>query len=164
MTTRSHTEPSRIHGPECATWPRPDDRGAPHDPSVDEWWFLATKPSVAHARAMVRLRLAELGISEDVAENAVLVLSELATNAALHSRSAELGSYLVRLRHTEAMVLIEVRDAGGGDEPCLPQGDASSHLTENGRGLILVDYFTTRWWTRSDDGGRTVCAEFSLTD
>jgi anti-sigma regulatory factor (Ser/Thr protein kinase) len=47
--------------------------------------FHGTKDSIAKARAWLRTWLEKFAVPEAAAEDAVLVLSELTTNAALHS-------------------------------------------------------------------------------
>jgi serine/threonine-protein kinase RsbW len=142
-------------------------------PSTAESSFPGTKESVALARSWLAAWMDKFGIAEGPAADAVLVLSELATNAAVHSRSsAPHGSYLVRLRRGVSKLRLEVTDAGGRSEPRARRnaqlGNGSPHPfadpvgQESGHGLALVEAFTTRWWTRGDESGRTVGAEIAL--
>jgi serine/threonine-protein kinase RsbW len=146
----------------------------PHEPNGNdcpgtvEHSFPGTKDSVALARSWLREMLEKFGIGDGVGEDAVLVLSELATNAAIHSRSSEPhGHYLVRLRRGVNALRLEVVDAGGRTEPRArrngnPHPFADSLGQEGGHGLALVEAFTTRWWTRGNEKGRTVGAELAL--
>jgi serine/threonine-protein kinase RsbW len=94
---------------------------------------------------------------EIVAEDAVLVISELAANAIRHSRSgAEDGTYVVRVSHnaTEEVpyVWVEVEDLGS------PSWDGILR-PEPTHGLSVIDNLST--WMGSDDepgGKRTVYA------
>jgi serine/threonine-protein kinase RsbW len=151
-----------------------------HDqlPGTVESSFPGTKASVSLARAWLSSWLEQFCVKEGPAANAVLVLSELATNAATHSRSSDPhGSYLVRLRRGVKTLRVEVVDAGGRTEPRARRGHQSDSrqpsngsrppvadtvAEEGGHGLALVEAFTTRWWTRGTEQGRTVGAEIAL--
>jgi serine/threonine-protein kinase RsbW len=141
---------------------------SPDPPGTVEHSFPGTKESVAEARTWLRTWLEKLAVPESVAEHAVLVLSELASNSVLHSRSAgPHHSYLVRLRRGVSKLRLEVIDAGGRTEPRArrngsPHPFADCLGQEGGHGLALVEAFTQRWWTRGDEAGRTVGAELAL--
>jgi len=88
------------------------------------------------------------------AADALLCVSELATNAVLHSRSGRPGGrFTVRATVWAGRVRVEVTDEGGrwGHER---DGDGQS-----GRGLLIVGELASRWGR--DDGGaeRTVWFE-----
>jgi serine/threonine-protein kinase RsbW len=146
----------------------------PHGPYDDdppgtvECSFPGTKERVAQARSWLRAMLEKFGIGEEAGENAVLVLSELATNSAVHSRSSgPHGHYLVRLRRGVNVLRVEVVDAGGRTEPRArrngsPHPFAAESLGEGGHGLALVEAFAIRWWTRGTEKGRTVGAEIAV--
>jgi anti-sigma regulatory factor (Ser/Thr protein kinase) len=91
--------------------------------------------SVAEARALV-LVLGEL--TEAQAWNAALVLSELLTNAILHSRSGlPGGTVTVTLEPTGSTLRITVRDDGPvHGRHASPR--ATGELDESGRGLRIV--------------------------
>lgn len=76
------------------------------------------------------------------ADKAVLCLSELATNACLHSRSREPGGqFTVRVQRHRLSLRVEVTDQGGPwDLPA--RVDAED---QNGRGLLIVDQLATTW-------------------
>jgi anti-sigma regulatory factor (Ser/Thr protein kinase) len=91
--------------------------------------------SVAEARALV-LVLGEL--TEAQAFNAALVLSELLTNAILHSRSGQPGGTVtVILEPAGDALRITVRDAGPVRGRRAPRAPAEG-LRESGRGLQIV--------------------------
>ena len=133
------------------------------DPATLECRFPGTMESVAEARSWLRGLLVKFEVPECAAENAVLVLSELATNSARHSCSAgPQGSYRVRLRRGVSCLRLEVTDAGGISEPRMRRNGTPDPWAESGNGLLLVEAVTTHWWTRSTAHGRTVGAELAL--
>src|SRR5437667_7810275 len=83
-------------------------------------------------------------------DDAVLLASELVTNALEHSASGQGGSFVVAVHHRSADIRVEVRDQGG---PWVP-GDASDGL--HGRGLVIVGSVARAWGITGDDSGRTV--------
>ena len=105
----------------------------------------AEPEQVAEARRLVSDYLRDRG--EEDGEVAVLLTSELVTNAILY------GHGPLELRaHTEGSALrIEVRDQEPASPPVL-RSDAD--LTEiGGRGLQLVDTLADRWgWTAEAEG------------
>ena len=125
--------------------------------------FPGTTDSVPQARTWLGAWLESLGVTNGLAADAALVLSELATNAATHTRSAgPHGSYTVRAVLDLETLQVEVDDAGSPSEPRTPTPDALiDPLAEHGRGLALIDLYTTRWWTKGDHTGRTITAELS---
>jgi len=80
------------------------------------------------------------------AEDAILCLSELVANAAIHSRSRERdGRLIVRVQLHGGQLRVEVHDQGGAwVGPANQDG-----LT--GRGLIIVDQLTNAWGRDGDE-------------
>jgi anti-sigma regulatory factor (Ser/Thr protein kinase) len=77
------------------------------------------------------------------ADDAVLCLDELVSNALQHSRSSRPGGTIeVRLTVTAASVLAEVADAGPLGVPSAVSRDT---FAERGRGLVLVEALTRAW-------------------
>ncbi|MFE0419413.1 ATP-binding protein [Streptomyces tendae] len=115
---------------------------------------------VGRARRWARSRLAGSGIRADepLAETLVLLVSELVTNAVVHTgRSAVLRLVLpgaVTEETEEATVRLEVDDASDrAPVPRCPGGEATG-----GRGLALVDGLADRWgWSREGTGKRIWC-------
>ncbi|CAM5689807.1 non-specific serine/threonine protein kinase OS=Streptomyces tendae OX=1932 GN=GUR47_27010 PE=3 SV=1 [Streptomyces tendae] len=115
---------------------------------------------VGRARRWARSRLAGSGIRADepLAETLVLLVSELVTNAVVHTgRSAVLRLVLpgpVTEETKEAVVRLEVEDTS--DRAPVPRcagGEATG-----GRGLALVDGLADRWgWSREGTGKRIWC-------
>jgi serine/threonine-protein kinase RsbW len=102
-----------------------------------------------------------LGDGHPAAETVMLVVSELVTNAIVHSKSgAPGGTVTVALCPGQGGVLVQVRDDGGPSEPRLA-GTAAADKTngaEQGYGLLLVDALADSWGTiASPDGRITWC-------
>ncbi|MBT2415357.1 ATP-binding protein [Streptomyces sp. ISL-12] len=115
---------------------------------------------VGRARRWARSRLAGAGIRDDepLAETLVLLVSELVTNAVVHTgRPAVLRLCLPGKKPEaaeDATVRLEVADASGR-APVFrcADGDATG-----GRGLALVDGLADRWgWSRDETGKRIWC-------
>ncbi|MFC4585421.1 ATP-binding protein [Sphaerisporangium corydalis] len=125
-------------------------------PSAGLVWsraFPGRLDQAAHARRFVRFLLEDTPCADD----AELIVSELAGNALRHTRSGtEGGSFLVevtlarppgtpgvRERGGYVGVLISVHDDGGGGVPrLLDHGTPPG--AENGRGLAIVTALATR--------------------
>ncbi|QDY79911.1 ATP-binding protein [Streptomyces qinzhouensis] len=113
---------------------------------------------VSRARRLTRDRLRCWGIGGDTHDTAMLVISELVTNAVVHS-----GSHLVscELLNDIEHLRISVRDQG-----CAPSGPHVCHARdaeERGRGLLLVEAVSSAWGAHSAlyGSGRTVWAELA---
>ncbi|MDX6346220.1 MAG: hypothetical protein QOF84_1010, partial [Streptomyces sp.] len=97
--------------------------------------------SVATARAFVRDTLQGWGFS-DVVDDAVVLTSELVTNAVVHAGTA---ADVECLRY-EAAVRVEVSDRYPEREVPLQDAHRQAHPDhEGGRGLILCSALATRW-------------------
>lgn len=75
--------------------------------------FPGCPDQISRVREFVRLVLGPV----PVAEEAVLLASELATNAVLHTASGNGGTFEVAVRRTPSAVRIDVRDAGSHQAP-----------------------------------------------
>ncbi|MFI6206954.1 ATP-binding protein [Streptomyces sp. NPDC051041] len=112
---------------------------------------------VGRARRWARSRLAGTGIGADepLAETLVLLVSELVTNAVVHTGCpAVLRLSLPGTAAEGATVRLEVADASDrAPEPRCADGDATG-----GRGLALVDGLADRWgWVPEGAGKRIWC-------
>jgi anti-sigma regulatory factor (Ser/Thr protein kinase) len=117
---------------------------------------------VGRARKWARSRLAGSGISADepVAETLVLLVSELVTNAVVHTGCPAVLRLLLTGVCEDAAggpagtVRLEVADScDRAPEPRHADGDATG-----GRGLALVDGLADRWgWTPEGTGKRIWC-------
>lgn len=107
--------------------------------------------SVRQARTFVHKQCRTFGISDEARETAVLLTSEVVTNAFLHGRSGA----RVALTTTPGRLLVEV----GDDNSRLPRMVAQSPEALDGRGLTIVDMLASDWGAREDDGGKVVWFE-----
>jgi anti-sigma regulatory factor (Ser/Thr protein kinase) len=115
-------------------------------------YSVAADPrAVAHARHFAHRTLTDWGVDEGTVNNAILCLSELITNAVLHT---EAGCE-VRVVLDHAVLTTTVRD-GGSTVVVDPGNVAVDPLAVHGRGLQLVDAFSTRWGSQLDAVGMTV--------
>ncbi|WP_181871314.1 ATP-binding protein [Sphaerisporangium album] len=108
--------------------------------------------SAAQAREYVR---AKLGKHHPALDDVVLLVSEVVTNAAVHSNSRNGGVVTLAIADCHDLVRVDVVDAGGETAPRVCDDDQA----EGGRGLVLVDHISHRWDVHEDDTGRTVWFE-----
>ncbi len=98
--------------------------------------------------------LAGLLDERPAADDALLCVSELATNAVLHSRSGRPGGrFTVRVTTRAGSVRVEVTDEGG------PWGRERDGDGQSGRGLLIVGELASRWGRDEGSAGRTVWFE-----
>ncbi|MEV6739820.1 ATP-binding protein [Streptomyces sp. NPDC051104] len=116
---------------------------------------LAAHPaSVARARQLTRARLADWAVCEDTCDTAALVVSELVTNAIVHTA----GEHVVCELHDEDDLLrIAVRDEGCA--PGEPRPGRQRPEEEHGRGLLLVAALCRAWGAQEAGPGLLVWAE-----
>ncbi|WP_418960027.1 ATP-binding protein [Streptomyces tritici] len=127
-------------------------------PSVRRFAFElpARTSSVARARLLAHERLTLWGCGEDVRDTVALVVSELVTNAVVHTGSARV---ICELREGQDRLRISVHDEGGPAGPRIR--DCGEE--ERGRGLILVDAVSSAWGAdpTANGTGRVVWAELA---
>ncbi|HEY9244424.1 MAG TPA: ATP-binding protein [Streptosporangiaceae bacterium] len=89
-----------------------------------------------------------------LADTAVLLVSELVTNALQHAGPDASGTVL-RLAYCGSWLRIEVHDTSpDGPQPRIPDW-----LDESGFGLMLVDALATKWGVQQTTQGKAVWAE-----
>ena len=122
---------------------------APSSAATEHQADLEPVPSsVGMARSLVRESLA--GFDSDARDVALLLTSELVTNAILHARTpVQLG---VLVDGHRALVCVADRLA---ESPALSPR-AHSHDRPGGRGLALVEDLADTWGTTTYTGGKTV--------
>ena len=102
------------------------------------------------ARVFLADRLAEWKL-ESLLDTAMLLTTELVTNAVIHAHSA----VVVTVRRGMGRVRVEVADTGGG----ALQLRAPSPDALNGRGLLLMEALAAAWGTSAYDAGKLVWFE-----
>ncbi|MBL7495185.1 ATP-binding protein [Frankia sp. CNm7] len=112
-----------------------------------------TLPAAPHSPRQARRRLTPLlhhvGIEEHVVDVAVLLASELVTNAVLHGR----GDPTVEIRASDRQVWVGVQDP----DSRIPRAQHADSGALGGRGLHLVDTLAHSWGTAPIAGdGKTV--------
>lgn len=90
-------------------------------------------------------------------DEAVLLVSELCTNALLHTASSDSGSFVVAVYLRSCWLRVEVRDGGAAQAPAVEH--PADTFAENGRGLGLVELLADRWGHSGDQHGRSVFFE-----
>ncbi len=109
--------------------------------------FPGRPDQVARARAFVRACCDPCPATDE----AVLLTSELCTNAVLHSASGVSGgSFEVRVDRGPRSLRVEVRDEG----PRRVEPDGFGELAGNGRGLVIVGALASRWGQACSRGTR----------
>lgn len=122
------------------------------------WDEAVTMPAHPSSIREARRWLAALLAGHPAVDDAVLCLSELATNASVHSQSRQTGgTYSVRAAADPATVRVEVTDQGGPWRG--PGGDPA-----RGRGLAVVASLASSWGVSGGPAGRTVWCEFTALD
>jgi anti-sigma regulatory factor (Ser/Thr protein kinase) len=112
--------------------------------------------AVAGARSFLAEVLRGWEVPDVVSADAVLCLSELVTNALVHSSSG----CSVRAVLDADVLTVAVRDGGVHSGPAV--GPADEVLRVHGRGLQIVEAVTTRWGSDLDDRGLTVWFSLEL--
>ncbi|MFJ7147311.1 ATP-binding protein [Streptomyces sp. NPDC100445] len=155
--------PAGIPGPggeHTGRLPGPDgpDRftSGAHLPGTAAFDLPALPSAVGTARHVVRDLLTAWGLPGDARDDVVLVVSELVTNALVHSAGRRIGC---RLRSTADRIRVEVEDQAGG--PALPVARRPGPDDPHGRGLLLVGTLSRDWGVTAVPGGgsRVVWAE-----
>ncbi|WP_079169132.1 MULTISPECIES: ATP-binding protein [unclassified Streptomyces] len=119
--------------------------------------FLPSEPP--HVKTSRRVAASALerwgGIPAMVADDAVLIVSELVTNAILHGGVDPCEAVGLRIGYTRNELLIEVTD--GNSQPA--QVKAAGGTETGGRGLLLVTRLVCEWGTCNEN--RTTWARLS---
>ncbi|MFC4061857.1 ATP-binding protein [Planomonospora corallina] len=118
--------------------------------------FAGLPEQVGQARRFVALAVGDRA----AADQAVLMTSELATNAVQHTRSGAGGFFEVSVYLAGPFLRVEVADGGGpAGTPSARALDPLAEQLPGGRGLAIVELCATRWGQSGDDSGRVVWFE-----
>ncbi|MFE9815745.1 ATP-binding protein [Streptomyces sp. NBC_00236] len=123
-------------------------------PLLRERFFRRERRSVRAAREFVRSALADWGFGEVRADDVLVCVSELATNALVHGVPPGRGYRVMLWLRDEGRVRVEVHDSGDG-EPGVREPDG-----ESGRGLVIVEALADRWGVGERVPGKVVWCEF----
>jgi anti-sigma regulatory factor (Ser/Thr protein kinase) len=127
-----------------------DDATVPLGASIAVHQVPAEIGGVAGARRFLRTTLRGWKVDEETTDTAVLCLSELVTNAVVHTH----GGCVVRVLLDGDVLTTTVHDTGrtspGSVEP------VEDPLQVHGRGLQLVDHLASRWGSELDSVGARV--------
>ncbi|MCH0538029.1 ATP-binding protein [Streptomyces sp. MUM 203J] len=128
------------------------------DPTVGEVQMLSRPQNARLARRITEhIVLRRWALGQAVADDAVLLVSELVGNAVRHTGARVFG---LRMRRARGRIRIEVRDPSRG-LPCLmPVRD----LDVSGRGLYLVDKLSVRWGVDLLPRGKNTWFEIRVAD
>jgi anti-sigma regulatory factor (Ser/Thr protein kinase) len=121
--------------------------------------FELIPEAVSRARAVVDRELGP-AVSDEVLEDATLLVSELVTNAVRHALRTGIPEVELRIGHEGDRIRVVVSDPGDGFvvQPRLPTASESS-----GWGLYLVDRIADRWGVVNGDRNE-VWFEIDLRD
>jgi DNA-binding response OmpR family regulator/serine phosphatase RsbU (regulator of sigma subunit)/anti-sigma regulatory factor (Ser/Thr protein kinase) len=129
----------------------PDERR--HEPAT---LAIADDVRAVHgARAFTTATLRDWELSASLTRDAILLVSEMVTNAIVHGRAP----IQLRLRRSRGRLLIEVDDtATAAPRKMRPTADDI-----HGRGLQLVAMMADQWGTRPTTGGKSVWCVLALS-
>ena len=114
--------------------------------------FASSTDAPSQARRFVSDAMTQVvGGPHGVIDDAVLVVSELVTNAT----NAGADEIVVELDIHHRMTRVGVEDDGQGT----PEPHSASETDEHGRGLAIVSTLTDGWQIRPTDGGKQVWAD-----
>lgn len=124
-----------------------------HGPGWREVTLPATGPAAGLARQATRSAVAAWRLGH-LADAAVLLVSELVTNAVQHA-GPDTSATVLRLEYSGRWLRIEVHDTS----PDGPRPRTRDWLDESGFGLLLVDALAAKWGVQQTTQGKAVWAE-----
>ncbi|MFS4094461.1 SpoIIE family protein phosphatase [Streptomyces sp. AF1A] len=126
-------------------------------PLRESWTVWRLPDAVRHARRFTRRTLRAWGVSQDTMEAALLVVSELVTNALVHTAG--------QVRLDLSLVNHRLRLAVTDSSPRSPvQPPAIGWEATGGRGILLVQAVSAAWGTLPVSGGKQVWADIVPDD
>ncbi len=107
--------------------------------------------SLRTARHELMTFLQQHGVRAVIANDALLVLGELAANAVRHGAPRPDGTFEARWVLRDDSLVLSVQDGGDSGTVHVIHVDESAL---SGRGLAIVDLLSDRWWIERDRGTR----------
>ncbi|MER6385607.1 SpoIIE family protein phosphatase [Streptomyces sp. NPDC001250] len=124
-------------------------------PLRESWTVWRVPEAVRHARRFTRRTLRTWGVSPDTMDAALLVVSELVTNALVHTDG--------QVRLDMSLVNHRLRLAVADSSPRSPVKPTSiGWEATGGRGILLVEAVSAAWGTLPVSGGKQVWADLAL--
>ena len=120
----------------------------------------ASRQAVPALRHFTRHTAERWGLPDDTAYALCVVVSELVTNAVLHSGSPDVE---LSLQVHGWTVVVQVKDSGTWEPDCWPDRLRGSEEDVHGRGLCIVRTYTTRCLVSTSERGTKVRAEMDLS-
>ena len=150
-SAESYTDSERTQGGDVPITPASDDTAVVVRAS--ETRLAPDLAAAGEARRFLRSTLAAWGVDSDLADEAELPLSELVTNAVMHTQA----EVLLVVRLDDDAVRIEVHDSSDA----LPSRRSHDVESGTGRGLELVEALSHRWGVQPTASGKAVWFELS---
>ncbi|MER6466760.1 SpoIIE family protein phosphatase [Streptomyces sp. NPDC001228] len=126
-------------------------------PLRESWTVWRVPEAARHARRFSRRTLRSWGVTDDAMDTGLLVVSELVTNALIHTD----GPVRLDLTLVDHRLRIAVADAS----PRSPVKPANiGWEATGGRGILLVEAMSSAWGTVPVSGGKQVWADLVLPD
>ncbi|WP_432027573.1 SpoIIE family protein phosphatase [Streptomyces sp. 1222.5] len=126
-------------------------------PLRESWTVWRVPEAVRHARRFTRRTLRTWGVERDTLDAALLVVSELVTNALVHTGGP--------VRLDMSLVNHRLRLAVADSSPRSPMKPASiGWEATGGRGILLVEAVSAAWGTIPVSGGKQVWADLVAPD
>jgi anti-sigma regulatory factor (Ser/Thr protein kinase) len=110
------------------------------------------------ARKAARSYLQEWHVPADVVDDALLVVSELVTNAVRHAGD-ESSTIELELDRSGDHLRVALADGSKAS----PSPRSASHVAEDGRGMALLAALSDRWGIEPRNGGKRVWWEVDLS-
>jgi anti-sigma regulatory factor (Ser/Thr protein kinase) len=112
------------------------------------------------ARDHLEVFLDARGVNDDVKQHALVIASELVTNAVVHASEPIMLQVGVR----DGALRVEVCDGDDRAAFVAPQREGREDwAVMTGRGLAIVESLAKRWGVRSHRGGKSVWAEIDAS-
>jgi len=125
-------------------------------PQRESWTVWRVPEAVGHARRFTRRTLRTWGVPQDDLDTALLVVSELTTNALVHTD----GQVRLDLTLLDNRLRVSVADTS----PRTPAKPTNiGWEATGGRGILLVEAMSETWGSVPVSGGKQVWAEIGLS-